>query len=320
MNELECIRAFVKVVEVGSFAEAARQMGVAKSVVTKRVTQLEQHLELQLLRRSTRRLDITEGGGDFYARAIHVLGELEQAKLAVSGVEWGLTGTLKVSCISSFVYSYLAKDLCEFQLEHPELKVELHQHDRFCDPVQEGFDVCLQVHQSHSSILEEASIFSIRRLIVATPHYIQEFGLPSALETLTQHAFAHNNYIDPDCCINIVSSSGTKSVRIKPIILTNTISMLRAAVMSDRYMALMPAFYIEKQILSGELVAVLPDVQVKSATLSAFYRRSPFVPMKVRIFINLLQRKYGEIPPWEERLLSKRPELSLALGPYRFKG
>ena len=106
MNELECIRAFVKVVEVGSFAETARQTNTAKSVITKRVNQLEDHLELQLLRRSTRKLTITEGGADFYERAVRVLSELDDAKTSVSGVEWGLTGTFRVSCISSFIHSY----------------------------------------------------------------------------------------------------------------------------------------------------------------------------------------------------------------------
>ena len=172
MNELECIRAFVKVVEVGSFAETARQTNTAKSVITKRVNQLEEHLELQLLRRSTRKLTITEGGADFYERAVRVLSELDDAKTSVSGVEWGLTGTFRVSCISSFIHSHIADDLCEFQNEHPELTVELEQHDRFCDPVQEGFDVCLQTGQNSSGILEATEIFPVRRLIVATPEYI----------------------------------------------------------------------------------------------------------------------------------------------------
>lgn len=86
MNELECIRAFVKVVEVGSFTEAARQMGTVKSVVTKRINQLEEHLELQLLLRSTRRLTVTDGGSDFYERSVHLLAELDNAKAAVSSV------------------------------------------------------------------------------------------------------------------------------------------------------------------------------------------------------------------------------------------
>ena len=314
MNELECIRAFVKVVEVGSFAETARQTNTAKSVITKRVNQLEDHLELQLLRRSTRKLTITEGGADFYERAVRVLSELDDAKTSVSGVEWGLTGTFRVSCISSFIHSYIANDLCEFQKEHPELTVELEQHDRFCDPVQEGFDVCLQTGKNSSGILEASEIFPVRRLIVATPEYIENNGLPLRPDDLLQHRFCHNTFIEPDCCINVSFPKGIKPIPIQPIIQTNTIWMLRAAIMSNEYMAVMPAFFIEEDIISGRLVAVLPEVQLKSIMISAFYRRSSFVPMKVRIFIDFLRRKYGDKPPWENKLLNARPELSFALG------
>ena len=315
MNELECIRAFVKVVEVGSFAETARQTNTAKSVITKRVNQLEDHLELQLLRRSTRKLTITEGGADFYERAVRVLSELDDAKTSVSGVEWGLTGTFRVSCISSFIHSHIADDLCEFQNEHPELTVELEQHDRFCDPVQEGFDVCLQTGKNSSGILEASEIFPVRRLIVATPEYIKNNGLPLRPDDLLQHRFCHNTFIEPECCINVSFPKGIKSIPIQPIIRTNTIWMLRAAILSSEYMAVMPAFFIEEEIISGRLVAVLPEVQVKTIMISAFYRRSSFVPMKVRIFIDFLRRKYGDKPPWENKLLDARPELSFALGP-----
>jgi len=315
MNELECIRAFVKVVEVGSFAEASRQNGTVKSVMTKRVNQLEEHLELQLLQRSTRKLTLTDGGTDFYERMVLLLGQLEQDKSAVSSVEWGLTGTLRVTCVSSFTSCYLAKDLCDFQEEHPELCLELQQHDRFCDPVQEGFDVCLQAGRNISNVLEKVDLFPLSRLFVATPGYIEKYGTPSTPEELIQHRHAHNNYINPDCEFNFVDSNKrTKTIKLKPLILANTISMLHAAVMSDRFMALMPTFYVEKDIANGHLIPLLPDTQIESPILSAFYRRSSFVPMKVRILINFLQRRYSKFPPWDQRLLESRADLSVALG------
>lgn len=144
MNELKCIRAFVKVVEVGSFAEAARQTDTAKTVIATRINQLEEHLELQLLQRSTRRLNVTDAGTEFYERCVHLLAEFEQAKAAVHSTEWALSGTFRVSCNSSLIAAFLAQDLCEFRSQHPQLQIELRQHDRFCDPVQEGYDVSLQ--------------------------------------------------------------------------------------------------------------------------------------------------------------------------------
>jgi len=313
MNELNCIRAFVKVVEVGSFAEASRQTDLAKSVITKRVNQLEEYMELQLLQRSTRKLSLTEGGAAFYEKAVSIVSQLDQALAEVSSVEWGLSGTLRVSCVSSFASRYLAKDLCEFQIEHPDLCIELQQHDRFCDPIQEGFDVCIQVSNDRKSALEKVELFPLRRLIVATPRYLEKYGTPSTPDELTEHRHAHNNYVNSECDINFMSTKRTKSVHINPQIFTNEIWMVHAAVMSDNYMALMPAFFIEEELASGQLVAVLTDMKIESPTLTAFYRRSSFVPMKVRILINFLRRKYGDRPPWETRLVEDFPNLAVAL-------
>ncbi|REG83680.1 LysR family transcriptional regulator [Marinomonas pollencensis] len=315
MNELECIRTFVKVVEAGSFTEAARQTGTVKSVITKRINQLEEHLELQLLLRSTRRLTVTDGGADFYQRSLHLLAELDSAKAAVSSVEWGLTGNFRVSCISSFNSAYLADDLCEFQQEHPDLKIELQQNDHFCDPVQEGYDVCLQAPGGTTSILEKVDILPLRRLIVATPDYLEKHGIPQQANELSAHRFAHNNHIDPDCVIRFMAQDHPQEVTISPDILTNTIWMLRAAVLKGEHMAMMPAFFIENELQSEQLVPVLPHLKVQSSQLSAYYRRSSFVPMKVRIFVNFLQRKYGQHPSWEKRILAKHPNLMLALRP-----
>ena len=314
MNELECIRAFVKVVEVGSFAEASRQTGTVKSAITKRVNQLEEHLELQLLQRSTRRLTITDGGADFYERSVRLLAELDQAKAAVSSAEWGLSGSFRVSCNSSFTAAYLADDLCEFQKEHPELKVELQQHDRFCDPVQEGFDVCLQPAGTARGILEKVDIVTFHRMIVATPDYIETNGEPEQPEDLRSHPFAHNNHVEPECIIRFLNEGRRLEVLLDPDILTNTIWMLKAAVMQSEHLAMMPVFFIEEELVSGKLLPVLPGLAIETLQLSAFFRRSPFVPMKVRIFINFLKRKYGDTPPWEKRILEMRPELSPALG------
>ena len=207
---------------------------------------------------------------------------------SVSGVEWGLTGIFRVGCISSFIHSYIAYDLWEFQNEHPDLTVEFNNMIG-SDPVQEGFDVCLQTGQNTSGILEASKIFPVRRLIVATPEYIKKYGLPLTPEDLPQHKFCHNTFIEPDCCINLSHPKGIRPIPIQPIIQTNTIWMLRAAIMSNEYMAVMPAFFIEEEIINGELIAVLPEVQLKSIMISAFYRRSSFVPMKVRIFIDFTE-------------------------------
>ncbi len=314
MNELECMKTFVKVAEVGSFTEAARQMNSAKSAVTKRINQLEDHLELQLFQRSTRRLSITEGGTVFYQRCIQIISDLDQAKSDVSTLEWSLSGTFRVSCISSFTQAYLADDLCEFQQQHPELQINLSQHDRYCDPVQEGFDLSIQTAVPHSEILEEVEIAPLKRLMVASPAYLKKHGKPQRPEDMKDHLLVHNSHVHPEFIINFESDRGIEPVPFKAAMLTNTILLLRSAVMSGECLGMMPIFYIEDEITSGQIVPVLTDYRIQKVSLCAYYRKSSFVPMKARIFLNFLKRKYGNSPPWEERILQQKPELSYALG------
>jgi len=315
MNELLSLRAFVKVVEVGSFAEAARQLGMSKSVITTRVNQLEEHLQIELLQRSTRRLNVTDTGIALFERCGRLLAELDEAKSEVASVEWGLSGTFRVSCISSFSASYLARDLCEFQLEHPNLRIESQQHDRICDPVQEGFDVCLQPTAPRSEIVESVDLLPLRRIIVATPSYIKRHGEPVNPGAIQEHRFAHNSHVQPAYKIYFADGETETSAPFNPTILTNTVWQIRAAVLWGDCIAMMPVFFIENELMSGELVPILPKLRIQSVTLSAFYRKSPYVPMKIRIFLNFLRNRYGPFPPWERRLVEAMPELRGLLGP-----
>ena len=315
MNELQCIRAFIKVVEAGSFTEAARQIGTATSVVTKRVNQLEDHMQLELMHRSTRKLSLTDTGADFYQRCSRIVSELDEAKTAVKSIEWALSGVLRVSCISSFTASYLADDLCVFQREHPELQIELQQHDRICDPVQEGFDISIQPSMPHSGIIESVSLLPIRRLVVATPEYLKKNGQPTKPEDLSRHSFAHNNHVQPQSAIPFLDGNNVRPVSFEPAVLTNTIWMLESAVMNSDCMALMPIFFIEKRLAAGELVPILPRHRIQTLMLEAGYRRTPFIPMKIRILLNFLRQRYGDFPPWEQRLLRSNPGLAEVLGP-----
>ena len=315
MNELESMRAFVKVVEAGSFAEAARQTGTSKSVMTKRVNQLEALLQLELLQRSTRRLDITDTGTNFYERCVRLLAELDNAKSAVSSIEWGLSGTFRVSCISSFTAAYLADDLCEFQASHPNLQIELHQHDRICDPVQEGFDVCLQPTITPNATIEEHDVLTLKRLVVATPDYVEKHGMPEKPADLRAHRFAYNTHIQPDCSIMFEGKHKATKIQVKPVMLTNTVWLLRSAVLQGDCLARMPVFFIEKELTSGKLVPILPQYRIEGTKLTAYYRKSQFVPLKIRIFLNFLRQKYGQYPPWEQRLVKECPELAENLAP-----
>ena len=166
-----------------------------------------------------------------------------------------------------------------------------------------------------SGIIESTDILPIRRVVVATPKYLEKFGQPREQEDLSDHRFAHNNHVQPNSAIPFLDGNNVRPVPFEPVVLTNTIWMLESAIMSGECMALMPMFFVENKLASGELVPVLPRFRVQKLTIAAWYRKTPFTPMKIRILLNFLRQRYGDFPPWERRLLESMPELEANLGP-----
>jgi DNA-binding transcriptional LysR family regulator len=310
MDELAGIRMFVRVVEGGSFVAAARHLGVSKSVITKRVKELEDRLKAQLLVRSTRRLTLTDAGASYFERCVRIVAELDEAESAVRSLTVGLTGTLRVSCIASFLAHQLSRDVCAFQRQHPELIVELHHNDRIYDPIQEGYDLCIQPSDIGGEDIVRQPIVPLRRLMVASPEYFERHGRPSDPQELVAHRCAHNHYILPIADIVFAGPRGPVRIPpIRPIVLSNSIWMIREAALSGDCVAILPLYAIVDELRTGGLLPVFDEFRVAAAILCAFYRRSPRLPAKVRMLLRYLLEQYGGEPPWERRLFRDRPDL-----------
>jgi DNA-binding transcriptional LysR family regulator len=310
MDELAGIRMFVRVVEGGSFVAAARRLGVSKSVITKRVKELEERLKAQLLVRSTRRLTLTDAGASYFERCVRIVAELDEAQSAVRSLTVGLSGTLRISCIASFLAHQLARDVCGFQQRHPELLIELHHNDRVYDPIQEGYDICIQPGVIGGENIVRQPIVPLRRLLVAAPHYFKSYGRPRHPDELISHRCAHNNYILPIADIVFNGPSGEVRIPpIRPIVLSNSIWMIREAALKGDCVAILPIYSIVDELRGGALLPVFEDFRIQPAILTAFYRRSPQVPAKVRMLLKYLVEHYDRIPPWERRLFRNRAHL-----------
>jgi DNA-binding transcriptional LysR family regulator len=310
MDELAGIRMFVRVVEGGSFVAAARRLGISKSVITKRVKELEERLKAQLLVRSTRRLTLTDAGASYFERCVRIVAELDEAQSAVRSLTVGLTGTLRVSCIASFLAHELARDVCRFQRQHAELLVELHHNDRVYDPIQEGYDICIQPGGIGGEDIVRQPIVPLRRVLVAAPDYFKRHGRPRHPDELSSHRCAHNNYILPIADITFTGPRGEVRIPpLRPIVLSNSIWMIREAAVNGDCVAILPIYSIVDELRGGALVPVFDDFRVEPAILSAFYRRSPQVPAKVRMLLKYLTEQYGGDPPWERRLFRNRAQL-----------
>jgi DNA-binding transcriptional LysR family regulator len=147
MDRFQAMRAFTKVVEMGGFAAAAREMGLSRSVVNKYVIALENELGIQLLQRSTRRVKATEMGLQYYDRAVAILGDVDEATAAVTQLHGQARGTLRVNAPMTFGFLHLSPVVADFMARHPEVRVDVVLNDRFVDPIEEGFDVTVRIAQ-----------------------------------------------------------------------------------------------------------------------------------------------------------------------------
>ena len=239
---------FVRVVEGGSFVSAARRLGVSKSVITKRVKELEDRLKAQLLVRSTRRLTLTDAGASYFERCARVVAELDEAQSAVRSMTVGLSGTLRLSCIASFLAHQLSRDVCRFQQQHPELLIELittiastirsRKATTSASSRARSADRTSSVSRSSNcgGCSCGAGLFRAPR----------PAGHPGELAS---HRFAHNNYILPIGDITFTGPTGTvRTPPIRPVVLSNSIWMIREAALSGDYVSILPIYSIVDEL------------------------------------------------------------------------
>src|SRR4029079_5486916 len=172
MDKLDAMNAFAKVVAAGSYAEAARRLGLTRSAVSKAVMELEQILGARLLDRTTRRVTPTEAGLAYYERVASILADVEETELQISRLHEEPRGVLKVNAPMSFGILYLGDAVAEFMARCPELRLEWVLNDRFIDPLEEGVDVTILIGTLSDSSLIARRLAPARRALVAAPAYV----------------------------------------------------------------------------------------------------------------------------------------------------
>src|SRR6516165_3597646 len=194
MFKLESIASFVSVVETGSVAGAARRLGVSKSVVSERLTELERVLGTKLIRRTTRKLSPTQDGHAFYGRAKQILRDVESAAAEVASRRETLVGPLRISAAVSFGTLHLGPALFGLLAKFPSLELTLDLEDRFVDVMTEGYDAVVRHGPVDDRRLIVKRLAASRRLLVAAPDYLKRHGQPSSLDELARHrAIIHSN-------------------------------------------------------------------------------------------------------------------------------
>jgi DNA-binding transcriptional LysR family regulator len=299
MDKLTSIKAFTKVVQHGSFAAAARELRLSRSAVSKYVIDLEQDLGVQLLNRTTRSAAPTENGQAYYERCTAILGELEEADLAVTRLQAEPRGILRVNAPMSFGTLHLGRAVADFMGQYPQLQIQLILSDQQIDPVQEGFDVTLRIGDLPSSSLIARKIAPARRAICAAPPYLAAHGTPRHPNDLREHACLAYGHLATGNQWKLTGPDGEHWIAIPWTLCTNNAEVIRDAAVRGRGIALLPTFIAGADLQQGSLRSILTDYAAPEIAVYAIYPQTRHLSVKVRVFIDFLVERFGGRPYWD---------------------
>lgn len=300
MNNLGDLEVFARMVSAGSMSAAGRELGLSPAVVSKRLRRLEDRLGTRLMNRTTRQISLTEAGQGFYERVVAILAGLEEAESFVSRRSNVARGILKISAPTSFGRMHVAPHLQQFFEQNPGIQINLNLHDDMTDIVGEGYDLAIRIAELKDSSLVARKLAPVRRVLCATPEYLEKNGTPETLEDLEKHICLPNHNSEVWRLDGIDGS-----VNFKPTgpIQTNSSEVVREAVLSGIGIAYRSTWDIGESLMSGKLKQVLPQYESsRLVAIHAVYASKTFLPLKVRLFIDYLAELYGNTPYWEQNM------------------
>jgi len=276
---------FVRIVEAGSFSAAARDMNMGQPAVSKTIAGLEERLGVRLLIRSTRRLSPTEAGLAFYERALHAIAEANEAEAAARGAGAGLEGRLRIWAPVTFARLHIVPRVGEFLDAHPKLRLELVMDDRSVDLLAENIDAGLRLGVLTDSALTARKLAQADRLVVASPAYLAQRGVPTSPGDLLEH----------DAIIYGQSAGGQEwlfrrqdaetSVRLQARLTLSAAEGVREAVLSGQGFAVSSRWMFAPELESGEVVPVLQEWSLPPMDLWVIYPSGRLTTAKARAFV-----------------------------------
>ncbi|MFT4606722.1 MAG: DNA-binding transcriptional LysR family regulator [Urechidicola sp.] len=294
MNKFEELEAFVSVVDSHSFSAAADKLGVAKSSLSKRVSELEKRLGVQLMQRTTRRLSLTDSGRHFYQRAVTVLADLNEAEQIVSDAQVGLIGKIKLTAPLGLGVGQLSKPIAEFMQLHPRIEIDLDLNDRQLDLVDEGFDLAIRVGDLQDSSLIARKLAMVGFAVCASPAYMETHGAPEHPSELVGHEVLVYSNVSTSEQWSFNCQGKRVSPRVKARISANNGEALANLARQGLGIVNGPLFYLQEFIDSGELIPILIDYPRQAVGIYAVYPPGRLVSRRVKMLSDYLLAYFRE--------------------------
>jgi DNA-binding transcriptional LysR family regulator len=293
MDRLVAMEAFIRVVDAGSFSGAARQWGRSKAVVSKYVNALEDHLGVELLRRTTRSLSLTEAGRAYRERCTDVLGEIRALEASLRESVAAPRGPLRVTAPPGLASHYLDVMAKDFLAHFPEVTLDLDLTHRMVDLIEENIDVAIRVTDPRDSSLVARRIAPVPILAVAAPSYLRRRGTPKKPTDLRDHdCLVDTNFRDQQRW-RFRTGDKTETITVDGPLRVNHPDAVREMAEGGLGIGLVPEFAAREALRAGRLREVLKDAVAFHWSILAVYPRRRYLPLRVRAYVDHLVEGIG---------------------------
>ncbi len=301
MDKLTSMLVFTKVAKAGSFASAAKELGLSRAMATKHVMQLENGLGIRLLNRTTRNLSLTEVGMVYLERCLQILDEMEEMEIAVTRLQTEPRGTLKVNATPFFGAYHLAPAIAAYMESFPEVNVELVLQAGYIDLIEEGFDLAIHLDEMRDSSLIARKLGSSQRVVCGSPRYFEKHGIPKTPDDLRKHNCLTSSSLPPrDQWQFSIPGGETTVVKVTGNMEANVADALRMAAINGLGLVLLPTYMVGQDIRKGRLTPVLTDYVPAPLEIHAVYPHRKHLSAKVRTFVDFLSERFHPKPYWED--------------------
>jgi DNA-binding transcriptional LysR family regulator len=289
------VLAFVRVVETGAFSRAAERMGMAKSILSRRVARLEEQLGARLLTRSAQGAQPTDVGQAYYERASMVLAELDAAQEVVDQAVTQIAGPIRLSGPLSFGVTHLAPALAEFAAANPRVELDVSFDDRTVDLIAGGFDLAIRIGRLKDSALIARRVAPVRGVVVASPAYLERRGRPQKPRDLSEHDLLF--YGNEQWRFRV--GSGWETVRGTTRLRADNGDLLRIAAENGLGICRLPSFIAAPAIESRSLEVLLRDYPLEEGALHIVMPPGRATTARVRALVDFLAARFGPEPSWD---------------------
>ena len=289
--DLNAVTVFTQVVDCGSFTHAAEALNMTKSTVSRKLAELEQHLGVRLITRSTRSLVLTPEGERFYQSSIQMHEIMSQAELEVSANQDLIRGPLNVVLPVELGHQVLAKYIHSFLKEHPNVTLNLELTNREVDIIAEGIDLYAQIGELLDSSLVSRYLTTSKRALVASPEYLEQFGdikTPSDLKPPFRLIEVVNKAARLPKWHLQLEDGESILIELPCQLRVNTITACLTACVDGLGIAVLPEFICRDHFQTGKLIRLLPEYDMPEVSVSLVYADRQLMPKRKKVFIDYL--------------------------------